>query len=391
MIRDTINNGYSLPFFVFPKTYFLSNNRSSLSHAEFVSQEVSNLVKIGSVVQVGEQPFGVNPLTVAVQGSGKKRLILDCSYLNNFLVTYKFKLEHVQFSLPYVKPGWFMAKLDLKSGYHHVHINLLHQKYLGFCWEGLYYQYRVLPFGVSTAPFLFTKLLRPLLSKWREMGIPVFCYIDDLLIFSMFEDLMYSQLLIIINDLDRCGFVLNVDKCVLKPVQEVEYLGFVLNTEEREGGYVSITDKKWESVKSRVTEAIRAWPRLCVRKILGVAGTLMSLRLVLGEQSMIFTRSIYRATGGCSNLDTPVQLNSDVLCELKHFDSVLCAKPVLRLGAKQVYNGIIETDASCFGWGGILRMSDENMWPQKAFISLKRLKVLRIGKHLLFSVPSRLS
>ena len=38
----------------------------------------------------------------------------------------------------YAERGDFMFSFDLKSGYHHVDIAELHQKYLGFEWDGVF-------------------------------------------------------------------------------------------------------------------------------------------------------------------------------------------------------------------------------------------------------------
>ena len=55
--------------------------------------------------------------------------------------------------------------------------------YLGFSWQfnGMlrYFTFTVLPFGLSSAYFCFTKLLRPLVSRWRSMGHNSFIYLDD--------------------------------------------------------------------------------------------------------------------------------------------------------------------------------------------------------------------
>ena len=68
------------------------------------------------------------------------------------------------------------SHLILRSGYHHVDIVPHHRKYLGFEWGGKYF---VLPFGLSTAPYVFTKLLRPLVGLWRGKGHKVILYLDD--------------------------------------------------------------------------------------------------------------------------------------------------------------------------------------------------------------------
>ena len=72
---------------------------------------------------------------------------------------------------------------DLKSGYHHVDIHQSCWKYLGFRWnnEGVetYFVFKVLPFGLSSACYFFTKLLCPLLKFWRGHGFKMVVYLDD--------------------------------------------------------------------------------------------------------------------------------------------------------------------------------------------------------------------
>ena len=77
-----------------------------------------------------------------------------------------------------------MITFNLKSGYHHVGIHEDSWPYLGFSWSGLggcrqFYMFRILPFGLSTACYVFTKLLRPLIKHWRSKGKREVIYIDD--------------------------------------------------------------------------------------------------------------------------------------------------------------------------------------------------------------------
>ena len=51
-----------------------------------------------------------------------------------------------------------------------------HRKYLALSWDfgkghTRYFQFTVLPFGLSSAPFIFTKLLKPLETHWRSQAI----------------------------------------------------------------------------------------------------------------------------------------------------------------------------------------------------------------------------
>ena len=76
----------------------------------------------------------------------------------------------------YVKvdtPG-YLFKFDLKSGYHHVDIHEDFQKFLGFSWifkdgSRRFFQYAVLPFCLTSGPFIFTKIVRALVKYWKGL------------------------------------------------------------------------------------------------------------------------------------------------------------------------------------------------------------------------------
>ena len=79
----------------------------------------------------------------------------------------------------------YIFSSDLKSGYHHVEIPQDHQTFLGFCWRSpdsnneVFYVFTVLPFGLPSAPHIFTKLLKPLEKHWRIQGTCIAVFLDD--------------------------------------------------------------------------------------------------------------------------------------------------------------------------------------------------------------------
>ena len=77
----------------------------------------------------------------------------------------------------------YLFQFDLKSGYHHLDIFDEHQTYLGFSCEinqqTHSFVFTVLLFGLSTAPFVFTKVVRPLIKYWRLHAIRIACFLDD--------------------------------------------------------------------------------------------------------------------------------------------------------------------------------------------------------------------
>ena len=51
-----------------------------------------------------------------------------------------------------------MAKMDLKNTYFALPIGEPDKKYLRFRWKGQMHQFNCLPFGLSCAPWVFTKI-----------------------------------------------------------------------------------------------------------------------------------------------------------------------------------------------------------------------------------------
>ena len=70
-ILDVISTGYKLPFKEIPYKLFMDNNRSAKTNAEFVEAEIVKLLLKGCIAETNEVPHVVNPLTVAVNKTGK--------------------------------------------------------------------------------------------------------------------------------------------------------------------------------------------------------------------------------------------------------------------------------------------------------------------------------
>ena len=81
-----------------------------------------------SEVKCREKLHVINPLSVSVQPSGKRRLILDLRVVNACLYKRKVKLDDHNKALDYFTLNGFMIKFDLKSGYHHLDIFPDHRK-----------------------------------------------------------------------------------------------------------------------------------------------------------------------------------------------------------------------------------------------------------------------
>ncbi|XP_073769002.1 uncharacterized protein [Danio rerio] len=83
-----------------------------------------------------------------------------------------------------VRPQDWFAAIDLKDAYFHVSILSRHRQFLRFAFKGRAWQYKVLPFGLSLSPRVFTKLTEGALAPLRLAGIRILNYLDVWLILA---------------------------------------------------------------------------------------------------------------------------------------------------------------------------------------------------------------
>ena len=240
-----IKCGYRIPFISTPcKTHF-PNNKSALDNESFVESAISELVSNHAVVEVPFVPHVVNPLSVSIQSSGKKRLILDLHQVNQFIWKQKFKCKDWRVLLSYVHKGDYLFSFDLKSGYHHFDIFPHHQAFLGFSWvfagSVRYFCFSVLPFGLSSAPYVFTKCLRPHVKFWMFNGVKIVVFLDDGCGKGDSLQIAKRHSLFAQSSLSNAGFEANSTKSLWDPTQSLVWLG--LNW-DLVSGSISVNDRR---------------------------------------------------------------------------------------------------------------------------------------------------
>ena len=113
------------------------------------------------------------------QEEGKLRLIIDLSALNHFVYTQTFKMETQRKVKDAVQLNDWAFSLDLTDAYLHIPIHYRSRKFLRFTLRGRVYQFKALPFGLSTSPFVFTRLMEVIATFLRRRAITLHPYLDD--------------------------------------------------------------------------------------------------------------------------------------------------------------------------------------------------------------------
>lgn len=230
-LRRWVQDGYSELLQGWVGVSCQANNANTADHVDFVTEAVKGLVDVKAVSDVTHSRHNpsvvhnINPLTVAVWGSGKLRLCYNARPVNPYFPVQKFKMEHIQVALSLVQPGDLLFAIDMQAGYHQIPLKPFMKQFMCFEWQGRVYRWDVLPFGLATAPRAYSRLGKALLKHWRAQGIRCSSYIDDFFFAVRPADLDRVRQLVL-ADLSRLGWYISDSKALLQAGTMVKFLGF---------------------------------------------------------------------------------------------------------------------------------------------------------------------
>ena len=188
-ILQTIQ-GYRLEFFAVPQQVVAPVTVvKGLTQQNVMQEEIEKLLLKGAIqlVSPSNGQF-VSRLFLVPKKTGDLRPVINLRPLNKFIIRKHFKMENLQNVTQLVRKGDYMVTIDLKDAYFSIPIHQSHRKFLRFSWRNQLFQFAALPFGLTSAPRVFTKVLKPVIASMRQRGIRCLIYIDDLIIVASSKD-----------------------------------------------------------------------------------------------------------------------------------------------------------------------------------------------------------
>ena len=129
-----------------------------------------------------------------------------------------------------LQQGQWLTSLDLKDAYFHIGVNPADRRYLRFYHNGTAWQFTVLPFGLSTCPRVFTKILKPVLAYTHLHRVKLHMYLNDWLLNPGAYQEALKQTSWLKALCRRLGLVINLEKSDLIPSQAATYLEIEMDT-----------------------------------------------------------------------------------------------------------------------------------------------------------------
>ena len=396
MVLSVINEGYRIPFITSPPSMFFKNNKSAIKEDSFVTETISELLSSGRIEEKLNPSFVVNPLSVAYQASGKRRLILDLINVNEYVPKMHFKLDDWKVGLQFLSKNAYLFSFDLKSGYHHIDISADYQKYLGFSWiinnVRRYFEFTVLPFGLSSAPLLFTKMMKPLVTHWRSCGILIALYLDDGFVVvpascdNNTNDFHIASKISqhVKVDLIRSGLVYNMDKSCWNPVNQIVWLGMHWDSVE---GTLRVSQRRVDKILRTINELTSA-DVVTIRKLHSFVGQIISLGPVVGNLTRLSTRNCQVKISQAHHEDDIIKLDNLCLSEIEFWKSNASKRNVRYLFVSTRVNKIVCGDASAVGSGAILCNDIHTAHKNWTEVEAKRSSTWRELDTILFAISS---
>ena len=321
-----------------------------------IDDEIAKLLKRKIIATSDNEPQQfISNVFIREKRDGTFRMILNLKKLNAFVLTHHFKMESLAMAVSLMTPNCFMASLDYKDAYYSVPIAKEHQKFLKFVWRNQLYQFVAMPQGLNCAPQKFTKCLKPAYAALRARGHVSVGYIDDS--FLMGPDIKACQR----NVLDtaemftRLGFIIHPTKSVLVPTQNLQFLGFILDSRSMT---VSLPHEKALLIKETCLRVLQS-NQLDIRQIAGLIG-LMVASFPGVERGPLYYRNLEKdkiiaLRQARGHYTGPISLSDDSIRDIKWWIEFI--EGANRRISQGPISMTIESDASTKGWGCCVRGS----------------------------------
>lgn len=120
--------------------------------------------------------------------------------------------------------------MDFKDAYFSVFVRKEDRKWLQFNWNNNRYQFTCPLSGLTSAPRIFMKLMKPALSHLQKLGMIVCCYLEDCIFINTSADELRNSVYYAMLLFNSLGLTINTQKSVLEPTQKIEFLGVILDS-----------------------------------------------------------------------------------------------------------------------------------------------------------------
>ena len=235
----------------------LKNRPINPGLTEALQEQIATWLKDGVIRAGGVSPWNF-PLLPVRKKNGKWRWVVDFRLLNSITRKDSFPIPNIVELLSYLKTSKYFTSLDLAQAFHSIPVREVDREKLSFCALDKYYQFVRMPFGLTSAPNTWARLVTKVLHEIPKSELIVF--FDDLLVHSPTLEIHIKTIAKVMVLLKDSGLRLNLEKTDWIK-NEVKFLGHLISS-------------KGIKVPPEFSQIIKDWP---------LPETLKELRSFLGK------------------------------------------------------------------------------------------------------------
>lgn len=232
------NFKYEIDFIEDPKFKIIPPRRIAHALRDKVKIELEKMVRMNVIRPVSHPTPAVSPIIVVSKGE-KIRICMDPTDLNRNIKRRHYPLKTVEEIASRVKGAKFFTKLDCQKGFWQIPVTENTSDYLTFSTPWGRYQYLRLPFGISSAPEVFSEIMNTTLEGIDSCEIAM----DDIFLYAETLEQLRAITKAVVDRLGTAGFTLNKDKCEYEK-QRVKFLGHIFSVKG-----IEADDTKIEAIR----------------------------------------------------------------------------------------------------------------------------------------------
>lgn len=197
--------------------------RIPLALRDRVEAELQRLLKDSVIEPINASPW-VSNLVITEKKGGALRLCVDLTDVNKAVIPDKYPLPTAEELTSHFHGSSVFSKMDLRHGYLQIPLAPASMDLTAFVTHVGVFRYRRMPFGLSSAPSCFQKIMSLILAGIQGVSI----FLDDVVVHAPSTELHDTRLEQVFQRFEQHGVRLNAEKCMFC-VGEVEFMGFRLS------------------------------------------------------------------------------------------------------------------------------------------------------------------
>ena len=191
-----------------------------------VQEELARMESLGVISKVDQPTSWCAGMVVVPKKSGAIRICVDYRPLNESVLREVYPLPKVDHTLACLAGATVFSKLDANCGFWQIPLAEESRPLTTFITPFGRFAFNKLPFGISSAPELFQRLMNGILSGQKG----VLCHMDDVLVFGRTQEEHDSRLHAVLQKLQKSGLTLNRTKCEFNK-ERLTFLGHVIGAQ----------------------------------------------------------------------------------------------------------------------------------------------------------------